>query len=69
MQVQPPSPWASDKEKKCVVINLQPGLNSFGLQAHRLNFSPIFHGGHTVACQGAITEQPSDGVLDIWQVD
>lgn len=67
--MQLPSPWASDKEKKCVVINLQPSLNSFALQARRLDFSPIFHGSHTVACQGVITEQPSDGVLDIWQVD
>lgn len=67
--MQLPSPWASDKEKKCVVINLQPGLNSFGLQARRLNFSPVFHRSHVVTCQGAITEQHSDAVLDVWQVD
>lgn len=67
-QVKLLSAWASDKEKKCVVINLQPGLNSFGLQACRLNFSSIFHRSHAVACQVAITKQPS-GVLDVWQVD
>lgn len=63
--MQPPSPWASDKEKKCVVINLQPALNSFGLQARRLNFSPVFHRSRMVACQGAMTEQHSDGVLHV----
>lgn len=67
VQVQPPSPWASDKEKKCVVINLPPALNGLGLQAYRLNFSPIFHRSHAVACQGAASEQSSDGVLDVWQ--
>lgn len=56
VQVQPPSPWASDKEKKCVVINLQPARNGLGLQAYRLNFSPIFHRSHMVACQGAARE-------------
>jgi len=69
VQVQLLSPWASDKQKKRVVINLQLGLNSFGLQAPRLNFSPIFHRSHMVACQGAVAEQPSDGVLGVWQAD
>lgn len=69
VQVQPPNPWASDKEGKCVVINRQPGLNNFRLQACRLNFSPIFHRRHTVACQGAVTAQPPDGVPEVWRVD